>query len=346
MTARAYLRYSPRAFHDKVIVDGYPPGAFAAFNAVLCLAEEQPERGRFRSGKLLRLMLDEPEEGVHVGWGKWVPYLLDHGDLVRQDRGVLYVVGWDEWQEGDLSVADRMEAVRVARGEPAGVTNPGAKRTANWRLRKAVFERDLMACRYCGSADEPKWLVLEHVIPEPEGPSTLENLVTACRPCNKKKGNRTPEQAGMVLLPAPVMRHGDDVTNDVTPSRRRQAAAALAVASSGGGGSEGARNGEADEPYRTAEELTGWFPIQRFEANARRTLDALTDRRGIPAVVAAMREVAPGIPTQPPGPWQLVSATVKHLEPFSGPTKPEPRPPKGQVQSVDEIREALRARNA
>jgi hypothetical protein len=112
MTTRAYLRLSPRAFHEKVVVDRYPPGAFAAFLAVLCLAEEQPERGRFRSEKLLRLLLDEPAEGVHVGWGKWLRHLVDHGDLVRQKGGVLYVAGWDEWQEGDVTVTERMNRLR------------------------------------------------------------------------------------------------------------------------------------------------------------------------------------------------------------------------------------------
>ena len=113
--SRAYIRFSPRTFHEKVVIDGYPPGAFAAFAAVLCMAEEQPERGRFRSERLLRLLLDEPEDGVHVGWGKWVKYLLEHGDLVKQDRGVLYVVGWDEWQEGDFTVAERMRRMRQRR---------------------------------------------------------------------------------------------------------------------------------------------------------------------------------------------------------------------------------------
>ena len=116
---RAYLRYSPRTFHDKVVVDGYPPAAFAAFNAVLCLAEEQPERGRFRSERLLRLLLDEPEEGVRLGWGKWVKYLMEHGDLVRRD-GALYVVGWDEWQEGDFTVAERVARLRRKRREGNG----------------------------------------------------------------------------------------------------------------------------------------------------------------------------------------------------------------------------------
>ena len=113
--SRAYIRFSPKTFHEKVVIDGYPPGAFAAFAAVLCMAEEQPERGRFRSERLLRLLLDEPEDGVHVGWGKWVKYLVEHGDLVKQDRGVLYVVGWDEWQEGDFTVAERVARLRKKR---------------------------------------------------------------------------------------------------------------------------------------------------------------------------------------------------------------------------------------
>lgn len=111
------------------------------------------------------------------------------------------------------------------------------------------------------------------------------------------------------------------------------------------GAESGRAPGEADEPYRTAEELTGHFPVQRWEQNALRTLDALSDRRGIPAVVAALREVAPSIPTQPPAPWQLVSAARNHLEPFapSGNGKPTSAP-KGMVQPVASIREQLDAR--
>lgn len=85
------------------------------------------------------------------------------------------------------------------------------------------------------------------------------------------------------------------------------------------------RAGESDEPYRTLEELTGDFPVQRVEPNAIRTLDALCDRRGIPAVLEALRAEAPGIETQPPGPWQLIAAARNRLEPFASgkPTKPE-----------------------
>lgn len=35
------------------------------------------------------------------------------------------------------------------------------------------------------------------------GKSTWENLVACCYPCNNKKGDRTPDEAGMTLLKKP-----------------------------------------------------------------------------------------------------------------------------------------------
>jgi len=96
-----------------------------------------------------------------------------------------------------------------------------------------------------------------------------------------------------------------------------------------------------DEPYRTLEELTNHFPVQRVEPNAIRTLDALCDRRGIPAVLAALRAEAPGIDPQPPAPWPLIAAARNRLEPFAS-TKPAAAP-KGMVQPIEEIRRALDA---
>ena len=47
-------------------------------------------------------------------------------------------------------------------------------------------------------------LTAEHVLPQSRGGSNRwANLVSACRPCNHRKGNRTPEEAGMALLYVP-----------------------------------------------------------------------------------------------------------------------------------------------
>ncbi len=68
--------------------------------------------------------------------------------------------------------------------------------------RRNIFRRDRFQCQYCGRRSTA--LTIDHVIPKSRGgEDTWENLVTACIPCNAKKGNRTPEEAHMKLLRQP-----------------------------------------------------------------------------------------------------------------------------------------------
>lgn len=68
--------------------------------------------------------------------------------------------------------------------------------------RKNIFKRDHHTCQYCGKNSRP--MTIDHVIPKSfGGKDTWENLVCACTKCNAKKGNRTPEMAGMKLLRKP-----------------------------------------------------------------------------------------------------------------------------------------------
>jgi 5-methylcytosine-specific restriction endonuclease McrA len=61
-----------------------------------------------------------------------------------------------------------------------------------------VFLRDRFACQYCGSAQH---LTFDHVVPRRLGGRTSwENILTACAPCNMKKGGRTPAQAKMAVV--------------------------------------------------------------------------------------------------------------------------------------------------
>lgn len=63
--------------------------------------------------------------------------------------------------------------------------------------RQNIFKRDNGACVYCGTT---KNLTLDHVIPRSRGGKTdWTNLVTACKSCNSKKGDLTPEEANMPL---------------------------------------------------------------------------------------------------------------------------------------------------
>ncbi|GIV90120.1 MULTISPECIES: HNH endonuclease [Chloroflexus] len=70
--------------------------------------------------------------------------------------------------------------------------------------RRGVFARDRETCQYCGKQPGRAYLTMDHVIPRSQGgQTTWENVVTACRDCNHRKGGRTPEQANMVLLSTP-----------------------------------------------------------------------------------------------------------------------------------------------
>lgn len=67
--------------------------------------------------------------------------------------------------------------------------------------RRNVLRRDGHRCQYCGAAER---LTLDHVLPRSRGgKDAWDNLVAACTPCNNKKGNRTPEEAGMPLRRRP-----------------------------------------------------------------------------------------------------------------------------------------------
>jgi 5-methylcytosine-specific restriction endonuclease McrA len=62
--------------------------------------------------------------------------------------------------------------------------------------RKAVLARDGWTCQYCGSNKHS--LTVDHVIPRSRGgESVWENIVASCAPCNRKKGNRLPQEIRM-----------------------------------------------------------------------------------------------------------------------------------------------------
>jgi 5-methylcytosine-specific restriction endonuclease McrA len=58
-----------------------------------------------------------------------------------------------------------------------------------------VFLRDRFTCQYCGSRED---LTFDHVVPRSRGGhTTWENVVTACSPCNLKKGGAMPSEIAM-----------------------------------------------------------------------------------------------------------------------------------------------------
>jgi len=70
--------------------------------------------------------------------------------------------------------------------------------------KKNILKRDAHTCQYCGHNGGER-MTIDHVIPKSLGGRTVwENVVSACRTCNLKKGNKSPDEAGMRLFRRPT----------------------------------------------------------------------------------------------------------------------------------------------
>lgn len=91
----------------------------------------------------------------------------------------------------------------TARGGPGIHERPVAVKVIKAKVpperRAQVIARDASLCRYCGRPVEAP--TIDHVVPRSRGGrNSLVNLVVACKQCGSRKGDRTPEEAGMPLL--------------------------------------------------------------------------------------------------------------------------------------------------
>ena len=97
---RAYLRIDPN-------IDQHPDPL--GMLLLLCAAHRQPDRGRFHDQAVLSRAIGRNR----------VTAMLRRGDVATLPDGRPYVVGWDEWQEGDYTVAERMRRMRERRRRDA-----------------------------------------------------------------------------------------------------------------------------------------------------------------------------------------------------------------------------------
>jgi 5-methylcytosine-specific restriction endonuclease McrA len=98
------------------------------------------------------------------------------------------------------------EEVEVVRSEKLAYPKPLIIRLLNYIKskiktfkvnRNRIYKRDNHECAYCGSK---KQLTIDHIIPKSRGgKNTWNNLISSCLSCNLKKGDRTPDEAGMPL---------------------------------------------------------------------------------------------------------------------------------------------------
>jgi 5-methylcytosine-specific restriction endonuclease McrA len=70
--------------------------------------------------------------------------------------------------------------------------------------RANIYLRDRYQCQYCGNRFSASELTFDHVTPASQGGrKDWENIVTCCIQCNRKKGGKTPEAAGLKLVRQP-----------------------------------------------------------------------------------------------------------------------------------------------
>lgn len=70
--------------------------------------------------------------------------------------------------------------------------------------RRTLYKRDKMTCQYCGDKPGSDLLTVDHILPRSKGGTTTwENCTLCCVDCNRRKADRTPQQAGMKLRSVP-----------------------------------------------------------------------------------------------------------------------------------------------
>lgn len=163
------------------------------------------------------LVLNRSWLAVHVTSVRRALSLLFAGCARALHPDNMTVHEWDEWSafcEDTLPgryVQTPSRAVRIPEVIVLNFFNGFIRHEVRFS-REAIFERDDNFCQYC-THDCAHWgkrlpraqLTLDHVMPSSRGgPDTWENLVVACHSANVKKGNRTPDEAGMRLLRKPA----------------------------------------------------------------------------------------------------------------------------------------------
>lgn len=143
-------------------------------------------------------------QGLPQSWISLEQAVLHYAaDEVRWEAGgqVALFRGGHNARTGEQSQI-RVNSIIGTRGVPS--INPFDLRPG--LTNSKLFARDRNLCAYCGDTFHESDLTREHIVPfGQQGQDSWMNVVTACRSCNHRKGNRTPEQAHMPLLYAPYV---------------------------------------------------------------------------------------------------------------------------------------------
>lgn len=148
-------------------------------------------------------------------------FVIDPATFDRHD-----LVSWGEVSKAMKAVGDsliRSQHLAIVPPEVVVLTAyEGRGERSVVFSRKNIFKRDRYTCQYCGCQPGPEELTIDHVMPRSRGgTSTWENCLLACVACNKKKADKTPEEAKMPPRKAPK-KPSWKTLSQVHPKARRE----------------------------------------------------------------------------------------------------------------------------
>ena len=160
-----------------------------------------------------RALFVDPVSHVTYQWEDW---LLNWDDAVlvakRAEGKTLPMAGLFEMVVPEVVVCTEYE------GRGYGVTRRHPKFS-----RRNIYRRDRYRCCYCNRRFHTEDLTLDHVVPKSKGGRmTWKNIVLACLPCNARKDNRTPKEAGMRLVREPYEPKAEDLALNPMERLRRK----------------------------------------------------------------------------------------------------------------------------
>lgn len=129
---------------------------------------------------------------------------------VQYDRSSTMSIEIIDFYKDDFIVGANSKQYKI----PAVIKTNRYFRFHNQRVnfsRKNLFIRDNYTCQYCCVQKDINNLTYDHVIPKSiwdrkyGSPTCWTNIVTACVTCNRKKANKTPQQANMKLKTIPYV---------------------------------------------------------------------------------------------------------------------------------------------
>jgi 5-methylcytosine-specific restriction endonuclease McrA len=150
------------------------------------------------------LVLNESWAAIHTVTVRHALRLMFTGAAKAVAPDSYEVHGFETW--ASLHVSPDEPCIRTVRlrikvpevillADYNGMPNPAAVFS-----RRNLFRRDHNQCQYCGRRPGTAELSIDHVMPRSRGgKSTWENCVLACTDCNRRKRDRTPEEAHMKL---------------------------------------------------------------------------------------------------------------------------------------------------